>query len=46
MEDFIKIYENALSNDICDYIIKMVDENPKLTREGATAFGIQEEHKK
>jgi len=45
MEDFIKIYKNALSNDVCDYIIKMIDNNPDLTHEGRTVNGVDNKHK-
>ena len=40
MNTFIEKYENALSDDYCDYIVNLIESNPALTyagRTGATA---------
>ena len=29
MTDFIEIYDNALSSDMCDYTVEMIDKLPK-----------------
>ena len=40
MEDFIKIYENALSDDMCDYIVRSIDNNLEIATEGTTTKGV------
>ena len=45
MGNFIKIYKNSLSDDVCDYIIKMINEHEELTWEGTTSKGVDNRFK-
>lgn len=38
--DFIEIYKNAISNEICDYMVETMESNSELTHPGGTASGV------
>lgn len=45
-DNYIQIYENALSSEICDEIIKTFEENKSLHNDGTTLSGLNYNMKK
>jgi len=46
MNTFIEKYENALSEEYCDYIVNLIENNPSLTYAGRTGSGQNTKVKK
>ena len=44
-KNFIEVYENAISSDMCDWIINTMESNKELTYEGNTSAGVVKEIK-
>ena len=45
MKTLIGIYENALSDETCDFIVDLINRNPQTTYEGQTGSGINKKVK-